>query len=285
MFEPYASYTGGVQCCPKWLFHYQWKHFSLLLQFIKKKKTLFGLQNVINIINWKTSNTDSTDHIFFNLRSLHHINLQVDDFNLVVNQNTPLLQLFSPSGFFKLLVHKSPVCSEWHKKKHCLHILISIATIHTKLVTKPHHSCAHIQATATAINKSQHYRMALIVPGLFVLYSHGLLTNKPSEVRSETWKYSNPDTDFHIRCNVSDSLPVLQLFLFWFGFFKHSFMDMWARQRLTTYILSFVTLQTFCMHKKICKMLNGTLKIVKIDMAKQFVYKIFQVLNSFSSCQ
>lgn len=58
-----------------------------------------------------------------------------------------------------------------------------------------------------------------------------------------------------------------------------------ARQRLTTYILSFVTLQTFYMHKKLCKMLNGTLKIVKIDMAKQFVYKIFQVLNSFSSCQ
>lgn len=46
-------------------------------------------------------------------------------------------------------------------------------------------------------------------------------------------------------------------------------MDMRARQRLTTYILSFVTLQTFCMHKKLCKMLNGTLKIVKIDMAKQ----------------
>lgn len=58
--------------------------------------------------------TDSTDHNFFNLRSLHHINLQVDDFNLVVNQNTPLLQLFS--GFFKSLVHKSPVCSERHKK-------------------------------------------------------------------------------------------------------------------------------------------------------------------------
>lgn len=48
-----------------------------------------------------------------------------------------------------------------------------------------------------------------------------------------------------------------------------SFMDMRARQRLTTYILSFVTLQTFCMHKKLCKMLNGILKIVKIDMAKQ----------------
>lgn len=138
---------------------------------------------------------------------------------------------------------------------------------YTKLVTKPHHSCAHIQARA--INKSQHYRMALIFPGLYVLYCHGLLTNKPSEDRSETWKYSNPDTDFHIRCKVSDSLPVLQLFLFCFGFFKHSFMDMRARQRLTTYILSFVTLQTFCMHKKLCKMLNGTLKMVKIDMAKQ----------------
>lgn len=162
---------------------------------------------------------------------------------------------------------------------------MSIATIHTKLVTKPHHSCAHIQARATAINKSQHYRMVLIFPGLFVLYCHGLLTNKPSEDRSETLKYSNPDTDFHIRCKVSDSLPVLQLFLFCFGFFKHNLCLARMSIKLTTYILSFVTLQTFYMHKKLCKMLNGTLKIVKMDMAKQFVYKIFQVLNSFSSCQ